>query len=48
MAKIRLTKGRKTQVAQGSGRVVKGADRTSSSSAKAGKGYHSTHLGKNC
>jgi hypothetical protein len=47
MAKSRIVKS-KAQAAQGSGRVVKGADRTSKSSNKAMSQYHSTTLGKNC
>lgn len=44
---IRTTKGRRTQVGQASGRVVKAADRGSASKAK-GVHYSSTKLGADC
>jgi hypothetical protein len=47
MAKARIVK-TKTHAAQGSGRVVKGADRTSKSSARSGNSYASTRLGAEC
>jgi len=47
MAKSRIVK-TKAHAAQASGRVVKAADRTSKSSAKAGKTYKASHLGGNC
>ena len=49
MGKALKTSGTRTQKAQSSGRVVKSNDRASKpASAKAGKTYSSTKLGKMC